>query len=243
MCSRTRVTTALSTSANSGEITRSLSVSVLDGAMCSRGTSSPLAGSRYWTRLEWVSSVSSSIRISLCRSTSTAAKAQNARCSSRVRLRRRPPFGSSAQTVAPGLRVVTDRRRVCPAAVNSCPGLVAAAAARRSAVTVRPVATAATRAGRTGRRSRVRASMRDLRRAASLRWGISPDLIGQGTAQGPHGRPANTPLTGTESPRAKWPDTSPTLSSHANPREARHDRPDGMLCVAGTSACEHPCRA
>ena len=35
-------------------------MSVLDGAICSSGTSSPVAGSRYWTRLWWVSSRSSS---------------------------------------------------------------------------------------------------------------------------------------------------------------------------------------
>ena len=75
-------------------------MSVLDGTMCSSGTSSPVAGSRYWTTLWWVSSVSSSMRTPVWRSTSTAAQAQNARCSSRVRLRRRPPSGSSAQTLA-----------------------------------------------------------------------------------------------------------------------------------------------
>jgi hypothetical protein len=40
-----------STSAMSGLITKSRSVSVLDGAICSSGTISPVAGSRYCTRL------------------------------------------------------------------------------------------------------------------------------------------------------------------------------------------------
>ena len=68
------------TSASSGLMTRSRSASVLDGAICSSGTSSPVAGSRYWTRLWWDSSVSSSIRMPVWRRTSTAAQAQNARC-------------------------------------------------------------------------------------------------------------------------------------------------------------------
>jgi len=41
----------LSTSASSGPITRSRSVSVLDGAICSSGISSPVAGSWYWMKL------------------------------------------------------------------------------------------------------------------------------------------------------------------------------------------------
>jgi len=40
-----------STSAVSGLTTRSRSVSVLDGAICSSGTISPVPGSRYCTRL------------------------------------------------------------------------------------------------------------------------------------------------------------------------------------------------
>ena len=39
--------TRMSTSASSGETTRSRSASVLDGAICSSGTSSPVVGSRY----------------------------------------------------------------------------------------------------------------------------------------------------------------------------------------------------
>src|SRR5215467_2255550 len=54
-----RLMMVLSTSASSGLMTSSRSASVLDGAICSRGTSSPVAGSRYWTRLWWDSSVSS----------------------------------------------------------------------------------------------------------------------------------------------------------------------------------------
>jgi hypothetical protein len=42
-----RATMVASTSANSGEITSSRSVSVLDGVICSSGMSSPVAGSRY----------------------------------------------------------------------------------------------------------------------------------------------------------------------------------------------------
>ena len=67
-----------STSASSGEITSSRSVSVLDGVICSSGISSPVPGSRYWIRLWWDSSVSSSMRMPVWRSTSTIAQVQNA---------------------------------------------------------------------------------------------------------------------------------------------------------------------
>jgi hypothetical protein len=78
---RIRVMMALSTSASSGLMTSSRSVSVLDGVIRSSGISSPAAGSRYWMRLWWDSSVSSSMRIPECRRTSTAAQAQNPRSS------------------------------------------------------------------------------------------------------------------------------------------------------------------
>ena len=157
-----------STSASSGLTTSSRSVSVLDGTMCSSGISSPVPGSRYWTRLWWVSSVSSSTRMPVIRSTSTAAQAQNAWCSSRVRLRRGPPSGFSAHTLAACARVVMVRRSVCPVAVNTSPGVAALAAVSRSAVALRWLSVAAIRAGRMGSRSRVRWSMRDLRRSAAF---------------------------------------------------------------------------
>ena len=59
-------------------MTSSRSVSVLDGAICSSGISSPLAGSLYWMKLWWDSSVSSSIRMPVWRRTWTAAQVQNA---------------------------------------------------------------------------------------------------------------------------------------------------------------------
>jgi hypothetical protein len=74
--------TADSTSARSGETTRSRSASVLDGAICSSGTSSPVEGSLYWMRLWWVSSRSSSARTPVERSTSMIAQVQNAWSSS-----------------------------------------------------------------------------------------------------------------------------------------------------------------
>ena len=90
----------LSTSASSGLTSRSRSASVLDGAICSSGTSSPVAGSRYWTRLWWVSSVSSSMRMPVARRTSTVAQVQNARSSSWMRSRRLPAPCSPAQILA-----------------------------------------------------------------------------------------------------------------------------------------------
>ena len=44
---------AARTSASSGLMTSSRSVSVLDGAICSSGTSSPVPGRVYWIRLWW----------------------------------------------------------------------------------------------------------------------------------------------------------------------------------------------
>ncbi|MGH3518269.1 MAG: hypothetical protein ACRDQ7_12790 [Haloechinothrix sp.] len=70
--------TAESTSARSGETTGRRSVSVLDGATCGSGTSSPVLGSRYCTRLWWLSSSSSSTRTPVERSTSMTAQVQKA---------------------------------------------------------------------------------------------------------------------------------------------------------------------
>jgi hypothetical protein len=73
---------ALRTSASSGLTSSRRSVSVLDGAICSSGTTSPVEGSRYWMMLWWLSSNSSSPRIPVRRKTSIVAKAQNASSSS-----------------------------------------------------------------------------------------------------------------------------------------------------------------
>jgi hypothetical protein len=66
----------------------------------------------------------------VCRSTSTAAQAQNARSSSMARLRRLPVARSSAQMLAAAPLVVA-RASVCPAAVMTSPGLAARAACSR----------------------------------------------------------------------------------------------------------------
>ena len=66
------------TSASSGDTTRSLSSSVLEGMICSRGTISPVVGSRYWIRLWWLISRSSSIRHAREPEDFDGAQAQNA---------------------------------------------------------------------------------------------------------------------------------------------------------------------
>ena len=181
---RTRRMMADSTSASSGLMTRSRSVSVLDGAICSSGTSSPVVGRRYWTRLWCDSSVSSSIRMPVDRRTSTVAQAQNARSSSMPRSRRRPVAGSSTQILSVG-RVVIERVKVCPRKVNAWPGRVWQAAASSAAAVARRWSTVRTSTGSTGSRSRVRASMRAFRRLAALRWLISSSLTGQGATHRP----------------------------------------------------------
>src|SRR5437773_1875258 len=137
----------LSTSASSGDMTRSLSSSVLEGAICSSGTSSPLAGRRYWTRLWWDSSVSSSILMPAARRTSMAAQAQKALSSSLVRSRRLPVPGSSAQ-MRGEYRDMRARLRVWPPAVNSSPGAAAMAARSRAAAASRARPAARGTAGR-----------------------------------------------------------------------------------------------
>ncbi len=174
-----------STSASSGEMTSSRSASVLDGTICSSGISSPVVGSRYWMRLWCDSSVSSSMRIPVCRNTSTTAQVQNPRCSSKLRSRRAPVSGCSAQTRPVVWVFSTARRRVVPAAVNTSPGRVCSAAASSSAVRARSAATQATRVGSTGNRSRVRVSMRDLRCRRAFLWEASLALTGHRTAHGP----------------------------------------------------------
>jgi hypothetical protein len=113
-----------------------------------------------------------------------AEDAQNAASSSRVRSRRRPVPGSSAQTLLAGV-FVKRRRRVTVPLVNRLPGSAAAAEASSPAAASRLRAAAAARAGRTGSRSRVRWSVRDLRRASCLAVLMSSRRTGQGAAHGP----------------------------------------------------------
>ena len=175
-----------STSASSGVITSSRSWSVLDGAICSSGISSPVAGSRYWISEWWVSSVSSSMRIPVCRSTSTIAQVQNPRCSAKVRSTRVALPGCSAQTRPVVCAVITQRRQVTPCAVNSVPGAAAEAACSAAAVRSRSFSTQAIRLGSAGSRSRVRWSIRDLRWERSFLWETSLAVTGQRTAHGAH---------------------------------------------------------
>ena len=112
-------------------MTSRCSASVLEGVICSRGISSPVAGSWYWMRLWWDSSVSSSIRMPVCRRTSIIAQHQNPRCSSKARSRRLPVAGSSAQ-IRPVVSVfIIALRSVWPPAVNGAPAVVLAAACSR----------------------------------------------------------------------------------------------------------------
>ncbi len=115
-------------------------MSVFDGTICRSGMSSPVVGSRYWIKLWWESSVSSSTRMPVARSTSTMAKAQKAWSSSRPRSRRCPVTGSSASTLAVADRRGTTRTNVCPAAVNVSPGAASRAADSTAAASLRRLA-------------------------------------------------------------------------------------------------------
>ena len=121
--SRIRLMIAASTSASSGLMTSSRSVSVLDGAICSSGTSSPVPGSRYWIRLWWDSSVSSSMRMPVWRSDFDRGPGPERRGpprrSGRGACRCRGPRPRSVPVASV---VMTVRRSVCPAAVNGSPG-------------------------------------------------------------------------------------------------------------------------
>ena len=121
----------------------------------------------------------------VARSTSTAAQVQNAVSSSLVRSRRAPVTGSSAQVLPfarPAALVSGVLRKVAPPAVNRSPGAAAAAAASRAAASFRSWSTAVMRAGRTGMRSRVRWSIRDLRRLAVFAGLMSSLRTGEGAA-------------------------------------------------------------
>ncbi len=175
-----------STSASSGEITSNRSWSVLDGVICSSGISSPVSGRRYWMRLWCDSSLSSSMRILVCRNISTIAHVQKPRCSSKPASWRRPPAGSSTQTRPPAAVFITERRSVDPPAVNNPPGAARWAASSTAAVRARWACTQAVRTGSTGSRSRVRWSIRALRCDRSFLWETSVALTGQRTAHGAH---------------------------------------------------------
>ncbi len=173
-----------STSASSGPMTSSRSSSVLDGAICSSGMSSPVAGSRYWMRLCWDNSPSSSIRMPVSRSTSTAAQVQNARCSSQARSRLGPPAGSCAHGWVACLALTAHRCSAWPPVVNSWPGAAARHALSRSAAASRSLVTWADSIGRTGIRSRVRWSIRALR---CRRWRSAPTCSARTGGRAAHG--------------------------------------------------------
>ena len=103
------------TSASSGLMTSSRSASVLDGAICSSGISSPVDGQPVLDQAV-VGQLGQFLDPDAgVRSTSTVAQAQNASVSSRVRSRRFPVSGSSAQVRAERLAARTVRRSVTPA--------------------------------------------------------------------------------------------------------------------------------
>ena len=77
--------------------------------------------------------------------------------------------------------------RVCPPAVKDWPGLVPRAAARSAAASLRRWSAVRIRTGSTGRRSRVRASIRDLRCRSVL---APADLLGADRAGHGPGTPA-----------------------------------------------------
>ena len=115
-----------------------------------------------------------------------AAQAQKPRCSSRVRSRRVLVAGSSAQIRALALGDSTARRSSCPPAENSSPDRAARQAASRAAEASRSAAADLSSTGRTGSRSRVRWSIRALRRDTSLACGISSARTGHGAAHCAH---------------------------------------------------------
>jgi hypothetical protein len=78
--------------------------------------------------------------------------------------------------------VSTVLRKVAPPAVNRFPGAAAVAAASRAAASLRAWSRVVIRAGSTGMRSRVRWSIRDLRRLAIFAGLMSSFRTGEGTA-------------------------------------------------------------
>lgn len=93
---------------------------------------------------------------------------------------------SWAQTLALVSRYMIGMRSVWPPAVTVSPGRACAAVVRRSAAALRSSLAVRRRAGRTGRRSRVRWSMRALTACFSFLMLSSVSLIGHGAAHGPH---------------------------------------------------------
>jgi hypothetical protein len=81
---------------------------------------------------------------------------------------------------------VSARARTCPAAVMISPGLAARAACSSAAASACCRAAQRTRTGRTGSRSRVRASIRDLRCRWALPWTVSAGPTRQGATQNAH---------------------------------------------------------
>lgn len=160
--SRIRLTIAARTLANSGVTSNSRSSFVLDGMICSSGTSSPVSAIRWETMASWVSSSSSSMRIPVWRSVSMTAHAQNASSSAIVTLVRAPSARSSTRMwdgrwlPALGRSPGPIRRYVTPACSTVAPTAVRLAASRNPARSFFHCSAVSTKRGRLGSRSRVR---------------------------------------------------------------------------------------
>ena len=181
-------------------MTSSRSVSVLDGAICSSGTSSPVRGQPVLDEAV-VGQLGQFLDADAGEAQDFARRPRPRtrgalRGSGRGACRRRGP---RPRRLARGAGPVHGRRSVCPAAVNAVAGRGACAAASGRRARVRASSTAATRAGRTGSRSRVRWSIRDLRRRRSFGAWISPaaDRAGR-RPRPPAGRVVGGPLGDVE---------------------------------------------
>ena len=101
--------------------------------------------------------------------------------------------------LAAGVRAATTvRRRVSSSTVNSVTGLRARRRSSVWAAAVRARSTVRTRTSSTGSRSRVRWSMRDLRRERTLRIDISSSRMGRAQPTAPSGRVLHRPLGDVE---------------------------------------------
>ena len=157
------------TPASSGLTRRSLSASVLLGAICSSGTSSPVVGSRYSVMPWWVSSRSSSQRMPVSLRTLDHGEAPERfflLVGQVTALAGVGVLGPHPAAAVPWR--ATARRSVPPVPSMISPGGVATAAWRRRAVAFLRSAAVRARTGSTGSRSRVRWSIRALRRRAFL---------------------------------------------------------------------------
>jgi len=144
------------------------------------------------------------------------AQAQNACSSSRFKRRCPPPLGSSTYTLSGSALGRTERVKLSPATLNVDPGSTVRAAPSCAAASFLQRFVTSTSTGRIGSRSRVRSSMRALRRRRYFLRESSCRPIGHGATH----RPQRSGSLSAHSARSRYKARTLAITSIAASRSA-----------------------